>query len=181
MLNINFVQEISELSTKIKYEIIYDEISTFGYDTVINKINKSKEIQEHHSRFLSYMKAKSDDKKAMIAMQIIRKKYGKRIDFAKKVYNIIISKNNYPLYIRQCDCVYCILDNPNAGKRRPIKFFVSTIGKEHNILQIVLEGASYSEFDMINESSIPKRAKTLGFVQININSCLDDNNFSIKL
>jgi hypothetical protein len=170
-----------DLSLKIKYEIMMDEIGTYGYDYVIEKNNQQKTIQEQHKKYLSFIKAKQDKKDSVQRLKLNHILYGKRINFAKSVYNIIISKNKHTFYVKQCDCVYCIFNNPNAGERRTLKFFVSTIGKEHNILQIALEGASYSEFDMITESSIPKKAKTLGFVQIIINSFSDDNNFSIKL
>jgi hypothetical protein len=95
LINTNFIQEISDVSTRIKYEIINDEILSFGYDAVVEKNNQAKEVQEQYTRFLSFSKRKSDEKKSKIAMYTkhleIRKKFGKRIDFSDVVYKILYS------------------------------------------------------------------------------------------
>jgi hypothetical protein len=51
---------------------------------LVEKNNQAKEVQEQYTRFLSFSKRKSDEKKSKIAMHAkhleIRKKFGKRID-----------------------------------------------------------------------------------------------------
>ena len=170
-INTNFIQEISDVSIRIKYEIINDEIASFGYNTVVEKINKAKEVQEQHTRFLSFSKTKSDEKKSKIAMYAkhleIRKKFGKRIDFSGVVYKILYSYNDIPDGIRMCDCVYCILNKDNAGDIiGSAKPRVKIIGDKYDILQIYAPYGGYEHYMKICKSKIPHMAKKLGFTRI---------------
>jgi len=171
LINTNFIQEISDVSTRIKYEIINDEISSFGYDTVVEKNNQAKEVQEQYTRFLSFSKRKSDEKKSKIAMHTkhleIRKKFGKRIDFSGVVYKILYSYNDIPDGIRRCDCVYCFLNFNDAGEIiGSAKPSVKIIGDKYDILQIYAPYGGHEHYMKFCKSIIPSMAKKLGFTRI---------------
>ena len=110
-------------------------------------------------------------------------------DLCKKVYHIIYSKGDMPPGVRHCDCVHCILTNPQAGQRfRDVGFKVYTSGLNQENLHIYAEWGGMNHFEMVKQSSIPKLAKKSGIKKIIYDTFLDyksvvgiDNHYEFKL